>query len=84
MPFVPVTPETVGELPVKWQPIETAPKDGTHIIIASASNTPPTTVHWFDGGWHLSVNMDGDHSEYVWGRPTHWMPAPDFPSFANT
>lgn len=61
-----------------WQSIETAPKDGAHIIVANRfnPNIPAATVHWFDGGWHLSVNQMGEYSEYVWGPPTDWMPVP--------
>lgn len=61
-----------------WQPIETAPKDGTHITVFSP-HALPCTVHWFDGGWHLSVNQCGEYSAYVWGLPTHWMPLPPPP-----
>lgn len=56
-----------------WQPIETAPKDGTHILV-KAPRQIPTSVHWFDGAWQLSMNQMGEFSEYVWGPPTHWMP----------
>lgn len=58
-----------------WKNIETAPKDGRHIIVINANdNYPlPATVHWFDGGWHLSVNQKGEYSDYIWGEPTHWM-----------
>lgn len=74
-----------------WQPISTAPKNGAHILVCSTNNpsTPPTTVHWFDSrlygarsggaGWHLSVNLKGEDSDYVWGPPTHWMPLPEPP-----
>jgi hypothetical protein len=55
----------------RWQPIETAPKDGRHIIVFG--DGLPATVHWFDGGWHLSVNQRGEFSEYIWRAPTHWM-----------
>lgn len=51
--------------PTGWQPIETAPKDGTHILVRSLiGSEPPTVCHWFDGGWHLSVNRNGDDSEF--------------------
>ena len=64
----------------KWQPIETAPKDGTRIIVWLEHNpklghdpsySHATTAYWTDfnnGGW-------------VWhgicGNITHWMPLPD-------
>ena len=65
---------------VSWHDMDCAPKDGTHITVISAHNKlPATTVHWFDGGWHLSVNQMGKYSDYVWGFPTHWMLLPERP-----
>lgn len=73
-----------------WQPIETAPKDGTPILV------------WAKGSWsiaHLSrVRSSGEwiamaagdeairhqyengDEDYVVVVPTHWMPLPDPPS----
>lgn len=65
-----------------WQPIETAPNDGTHIILLDA----------LDGGsvYRASWVVEGDIEGYwaVWcGQPvvhepdpTHWMPLPTPPS----
>lgn len=74
--------ERAPEQAAGWQPIESAPKDGTHVLVldAHAPNVPPTTVHWFNGGWHLSVNQRGEFSEYIWGTPSHWMPLPKPPA----
>lgn len=58
-----------------WEPIETAPKDGTHVLIKRMGGLP-ATCHWFDGGWHLSVNQRGEFSAWVWGDPTHWTALP--------
>lgn len=71
---------------MNWQPIETAPKDGSHILAA---------VHYPAGGksrgvWAtLYVYWDPEFQEYpdgVWaldyenpitsGKPTYWMPVP--------
>jgi hypothetical protein len=57
-----------------WQPIETAPKDGTAILVYS---TPHYAVAvWESGHWYDPVCSDGfpalDHA-------THWMALPDAP-----
>ena len=69
-------------------PIETAPKDGTHILawrvpigIRFTNNTnPPTVVHWFDDpeepGFYTSVNERSPEHPF---NPTHWMPLPEPP-----
>jgi len=71
----------------EWQPIETAPKDGTYILVA--------TVHgaWIaqykavfqsgfapDNPW-CSVMLNHDHVErrYRTWRPSHWMKLPQPP-----
>lgn len=72
----------------QWRPIETAPKDGTHILacripigIRVTVNThPPTVVHWFedanDPGFYTSVNAVAP--EYPF-NPTHWQPLDPLP-----
>jgi hypothetical protein len=55
----------------QWQPIETAPKDGTEFLGWSGRHV--WIVRWLAGfqSWLLS---DGGRSEL-----THWMPLPDPP-----
>lgn len=66
-----------------WQPIDTAPKDGTQILVWPYwSSRSPTQVYWRDlqrkpGRWEITP------SHYCAGAdPTHWMPlpAPPIPS----
>ena len=72
-----------------WQPIETAPKDRTHILVGTFPAAPGhvtiTTAHWFEpllqrGQWALSVNYDGEHSDHGVEAPTHWRPLPEPPT----
>lgn len=68
--------ETTG-----WQPIETAPKDGTWVMLGRAGRMPevgswengsPWLDGWFCGGERSdSYGPDFD--------PTHWMPLPEPP-----
>lgn len=59
-----------------WQPIETAPKDGTHVLVFILAKYPPevTVAHWFNGGWWPSVCRN----DYETALPvSHWMPLPN-------
>ena len=62
-----------------WQPIETAPKDGTKIIafdhhagvviVRWRMRWPETGCEW----------IEATGEEYENYRPTHWMPLPEPP-----
>ncbi len=59
----------------EWQPIETAPKDGTPILVCvrlSSAYAYHSVVEWMDGiGW-----WNGDvFPENI----THWSPLPPLP-----
>ena len=65
----------------KWLPIESAPKDGTKIVLGG-----PTWVDvgswddWYDQsapGWFSETNHNGYISAGL--DPTHWMPLPPPP-----
>jgi hypothetical protein len=68
-----------------WQPIETAPKDGTHIVAFAArgSNGKPrrsrrgcfANVAHFEPGWGW-LTSPSDYQIV----PTHWMPLPEPPA----
>lgn len=57
--------------PITWQPIETAPKDGTSVLVYEGGHQ--AVVFWLGGsaGW-----SDGEHVKL---SPTHWMPLPPEP-----
>lgn len=61
----------------EWQPIETAPKNGTVFIIGRVGvNAYSGTAFWEKG--HFRDPMDWD-ARY-WVDPTDWMPLPAPPS----
>jgi len=58
-----------------WQPIETAPKDGTRVLLVEAEQpTGVSTGWWTMAGWRdfgdIGCSGLADYS------PTHWMPLP--------
>lgn len=67
----------------EWQPIETAPRDETKIIVFYSGKA---TIGWFDGD---SLYLEWSRDEYgprpvangrIHGRlATHWMPLPEPP-----
>lgn len=72
---------------MEWQPIETAPKDGTWVLLAGGSmrygwdgeTFPPCVVGQHDGGngWQFAWYDNGWLGEYE--IPTRWMPLPSAP-----
>jgi hypothetical protein len=76
----------------EWQPISTAPKDGSSIILAVPSHDRPGEYVVGEAKWHESYVDDwwwaGNHpddphggplSEIMFHRPTHWLPLPPGP-----
>lgn len=59
-----------------WQPIETAPQDGTRILTFRSTFGESMAVAWYHVhfGW---VPVNGQS----WPEPTHWQPLPPPPSF---
>lgn len=68
-----------------WRSIETAPRDGTAVLLASSAGA------WF-GTWKpvyqsgymplnpwFSLMLNHDHLHRPSGLPTHWMPLPEPP-----
>lgn len=57
----------------EWQPIETAPKDGTELLcyVRNKSHGDIYDIaEWWNGGWWWDWCDD----------PTHWMPLPPAPA----
>lgn len=73
----------------RWMPIETAPEDGSDIIVYNPSGEGiiGEAYYWNDngrGGWWWAGTYEGEHMEEpmhirnAW--PTHWQPLPAPPS----
>jgi hypothetical protein len=66
---------------MEWRPIDTAPKDGTEIILGSPNFV--TCGKWDNSGF-FELNVEFWESE-AFGPPeqlnaTHWMPLPHRPA----
>lgn len=71
-----------AELVRRWQPIETAPKDGTNVVLASSERV--TFGRWLDNSqtrwpWEGWITPDGPWGPKATKAPTHWMPLPEPP-----
>jgi hypothetical protein len=60
-----------------WQPIDSAPKDGTPILIALGTRMDLARWRRQDQCW------EGPDSCAFSEQPTHWMPLPDPPVSAS-
>ena len=67
----------------EWQPIETAPKDGTAVLMVDANEQ--VVAKWMEpleggeGGWVMFRKLDfsfGNALAILFPNPTHWMPLP--------
>ncbi len=78
---------------MEWQPIETAPRDGTEIIVGvdiasvwivrnarfvKATNWTPQEPDDVDGWWAQRNSVTQEHLDGIY-EPTHWLPMPDPP-----
>lgn len=67
-----------------WMPIETAPKDGTTILLCCVGKIPQTGVFDDALGW-IDFDSDDDSRREEWietrsqWSPTHWQPLPPPP-----
>lgn len=76
----------------KWQPIETAPKDGTPVLLCGGLTSEDfycrdgneryqdrqVVAMFIDGQWAICY-WDGNWRD-GYDNPTHWMPLPEHPS----
>lgn len=64
-----------------WQPIETAPKDGTSILVL-ADGFAPSVARWRAEMW-MTADMEGEYEDgelrnWEWNL-TYWQPLPELP-----
>ncbi len=74
---------------IGWQPIETAPKDGTDILVAyEFASVWIAHIAWYrsregweddwkpehEGWWSYIENSVSQHKLEGFNAPTHWMP----------
>ena len=67
----------------EWQPIETAPKDGTGVLAFALGNPAGYfygVAMWVNADPDLNPHTPADKLSLWWWpyaiRPTHWMPLP--------
>lgn len=58
-----------------WQPIETAPKDGTEVLLAYPGGLVKSGKWTLFGGAYEDHWADGKRPRFG-SDPTHWMPLP--------
>ena len=70
-----------------WQPIETAPKDGTRILIVNPAENDSVCIAWWDDDryaknprpYWTSDSYTGRRAERA-SQPTLWQPVPPLPA----
>ena len=74
-----------------WRHIETAPKDGSYLLLWEQYSDAPFVGYWSGGSWSVSHEhvdaeggWDGANVVDALSMPiTHWMPLPPTPSTAD-
>ena len=77
--------EAMREIPNTWKPIETAPQDGTQIIVCfinSTLETKMTMARYIDGKWRCGICKTGE--VILVPDPVKWSTAPTLPVLAPT
>lgn len=71
----------------KWQPIKTAPKDGTKVLAFEQSKYYPIfhVASWNkdDHFWFVARKGEGYEEQIITIHPSHWQPLPQPPEVKN-
>lgn len=64
-----------------WQPIETAPKDGTYVLAWQKESETPYVAQFIMNKWITDSDNFNDPNRYFTSfcKPTYWMPLPEPP-----
>ena len=67
-----------------WRPIETAPQDGSKVLVTGIGDFGwfMTDAKWLHGAWHIFHPDEDDYTVEIF-NPTHWMPLPPPPHGAS-
>lgn len=64
------------EQQAEWQPIETAPKDSSYVLLAGKYRNDVASGYWLQSAY-------AGNGAWIWPfvhkHPTHWMPLPAAP-----
>lgn len=66
-----------------FQPIETAPKDGTEVIVRfvyGEGEAVEIKNAWFNSGWRRICHNSNSYQYFSFGKVTHWLPIPKLTS----
>lgn len=65
----------------EWQPIETAPKDGSRVLLGCAQHGSVIVGRWRHDAWSSPCGYDGE-DHLCASDPTNWQPLPVAPPVA--
>lgn len=69
---------------MNWQPIETAPRDGSAFLAFEDGKMAVGSLHaWASGESFYIEHVSGYEYEFEMDKPTHWAPLPEPPTASD-